>query len=276
MRTASDARNPIVLPKGPENIGFHRRGGCRKAADGNVHSTLSSLFYMQARTSGIRSPAMTPPPGKPAVLLDRDGTLVEEIDYLKDPAQLRLIAGAAAAVRRLNEAGVPVIIITNQSMIARGMGTEADLALIHERLITLLQAEGARIERIYYCPHHPDIGVPPYRATCDCRKPLPGLLSRAAVDLDLDLSRSTMIGDSLRDLEAGDAAGCRRLILVRTGHGAAEEPKTTAAKLGHRAIIHDDLAAAVDYLLQQETRAQRDTADRPIRAQSPSPKPRHA
>jgi len=218
---------------------------------------------------------MTRPPGKPAVLLDRDGTLVEELDYLSDPAQLRLIAGAAGAVRRLNEAGVPVIIVTNQSMIARGIGTEADLALVHERLVTLLQAEGARLERIYYCPHHPNIGAPPYRAACDCRKPLPGLLSRAAIDLDLDLPRSTMIGDSLRDLEAGDAAGCGTLILVRTGHGAAEESETKAAKLGHRPIIHDDLAAAVDYLLREKP-LRRDSTDQPIRARSASTEPHRA
>lgn len=219
---------------------------------------------------------MTRPPGKPAVLLDRDGTLVEEIDYLSDPTQLRLIAGAAAAVRRLNEAGFPVIIVTNQSMIARGMGTEADLALVHEHLIALLRAEGARLDRIYYCPHHPDIGEPPYRAICECRKPLPGLLYQAAIDLHLDLSRSTMIGDSLRDLEAGDAAGCGTLILVRTGHGAAEETKTRAAKLRHSVIIHDNLAAAVDYFLRQEKSPRRDTADQSAGAQPTSIKPRHA
>lgn len=219
---------------------------------------------------------MTQPTGKPAVLLDRDGTLVEEIDYLSDPAQLRLIAGAAAAVRRLNEAGLPVIIVTNQSMIARGMGTEADLALVHEHLIALLRAEGARLDRIYYCPHHPDIGEPPYRVACECRKPLPGLLYQAATDLALDLPRSTMIGDSLRDLEAGDAAGCGRLILVRTGHGAAEETKTRAAKLRQNAVIRDDLSAAVDYLLRTEKSPRRDAAGQAAGAPPTSSKPRHA
>lgn len=209
------------------------------------------------------------------MLLDRDGTLVEEMDYLSDPAQLRLIAGAAVAVRRLNEAGIPVILVTNQSMIARGIATEADLALVHERLIALLEAEGAELARIYYCPHHPDIGEPPYRASCDCRKPLPGLLSRAARDLDLDLSRSTMIGDSLRDLEAGDAAGCGRLILVRTGHGAAEEAMTKTANLGHRPSIHDNLTAAVEFLLQEKALLP-DTTDQPVRAPSAGTKPHHA
>lgn len=219
---------------------------------------------------------MIRPPGKPAVLLDRDGTLVEEVDYLRDPAQLRLIPGAAAAVRRLNEAGLPVIVVTNQSMIARGMGTEADLALVHERLTTLLRAEGARLERIYYCPHHPDIGQPPYRAVCDCRKPLPGLLSKAELDLGLDLSRSTMIGDSLRDLEAGDVAGCGTLILVRTGHGLAEEAKTRVARLGKTVVIRDDLAAAVDYLLRQDKAPRRDTADQAGGIQPTRVKPRRA
>jgi len=219
---------------------------------------------------------MTYPPGKPAVLLDRDGTLVEEIDYLSDPAQLRLIPGSAAAVRRLNEAGLLVVIVTNQSMIARGLASEADLALVHDHLTALLRAEGAHLDHIYYCPHHPDIGQPPYRTHCECRKPLPGLLYRAAHDLELDLSHSAMIGDSLRDLEAGDAANCGTLILVRTGHGAAEEPKTKAAQLRQRVIVHNDLAAAVDHLLQERKSPRRNTADQPASIQPTNTKPRHA
>jgi D-glycero-D-manno-heptose 1,7-bisphosphate phosphatase len=107
--------------------------------------------------------------GRPAVFLDRDGTLVEEVDYLIDPGQVRLIPGAAAAVRRLNQAGWPVVIVTNQSMIARGMANERQLGRIHARLAELLSAEGAQLDGIYYCPHHPELGVPPYRAACDCR-----------------------------------------------------------------------------------------------------------
>jgi D-glycero-D-manno-heptose 1,7-bisphosphate phosphatase len=118
-------------------------------------------------------------------------------------------------------------------------------------LTALLLAEGARLDRIYYCPHHPDIGEPPYRGACECRKPLPGLLHQAARDLNLELSQSAMIGDSLRDLEAGYAAGCGTLILLRTGHGLAEEVKTRAANLGQAVAVYDDLTAAVDHLLRQ-------------------------
>jgi D-glycero-D-manno-heptose 1,7-bisphosphate phosphatase len=195
---------------------------------------------------------MQRPHARPAVFLDRDGTLVEEVDYLVDPGQLRLIPGAAAAVRRLNEAGWPVVVVTNQSVIARGMASAQQLGQIHARLADLLRAEGARLDAIYYCPHHPDLGEPPYRAACECRKPLPGLLRRAARELDLDLARSAMIGDGLRDLEAGRAAGCERLVLVRTGHGRAEETKVRGAALRPSVAVCDDLAAAVVHLLSQD------------------------
>lgn len=207
---------------------------------------------------------MQRPLGKPAVFLDRDGTLVEEMEFLVDPDKLRLFPGAAAAVRRLNDAGLPVVIVTNQSMIARGLASEQQLALIHERLTTMLKAAGAHLDGIYYCPHHPDVGEPPYRGPCDCRKPLPGLLYQAAGDLGLDLAQSAMIGDTLRDLEAGAAAGCRTLILVRTGHGAAEEAMTRAAKLGSPALVCDDLVAAVDRILSQEKPANQPSVSQPV------------
>lgn len=210
---------------------------------------------------------MQPPHPRPAVFLDRDGTLVEEVDYLIDPGQVRLIPGAAAAVRRLNQAGWPVVIVTNQSMIARGMANERQLGRIHARLAELLNAEGARLDGIYYCPHHPELGEPPYRAACDCRKPLPGLLRQAARELDLDLAQSAMIGDSLRDLAAGQAAGCRQLVLVRTGHGRAEETKVREADLGISAAICDDFAAAVVHLMSQDQRA-RSFAGPAVRSQS--------
>jgi D-glycero-D-manno-heptose 1,7-bisphosphate phosphatase len=210
---------------------------------------------------------MQPPHPRPAIYLDRDGTLVEEVDYRVDPGQVRRIPGAAAAVRRLNQAGWPVVIVTNQSMIARGMANERQLVRIHARLTELLSAEGARLDGIYYCPHHPELGEPPYRAACDCRKPLPGLLRQAARELDLDLAQSAMIGDSLRDLAAGQAAGCRQLVLVRTGHGRAEETKVREADLGISAAICDDFAAAVVHLLSPDQRA-RSFAGPSVRSQS--------
>lgn len=153
---------------------------------------------------------------RPAVFLDRDGTINEEVDYLSDPADLVLLPGAAAAIRRWNGAGYLVVVVTNQSGIARGLLDEERLREIHDRLQRMLAREGAAIDAFYHCPHHPDFGEPPLRERCGCRKPAPGMLLRAAEELHLDLERSWIVGDSLRDLEAGAAVGVRG-ILVETG-----------------------------------------------------------
>ena len=153
-----------------------------------------------------------------AVFLDRDGTIIEEVNYLSSPEQVCLIPGAADAVRRLNDAGVLVVVVTNQAGVARGYFPESRVGEVHAHLSTLLAAHGARIDAYYHCPHHPTEGVGEYRVACDCRKPKPGLLLTAARELDIDLSGSWMIGDKLCDAEAGATAGCRTL-LVRTGHG---------------------------------------------------------
>lgn len=198
-----------------------------------------------------------------AVFLDRDGTIIEDADYLAHPDQAHLIPGAAAAIRRLNEAGIPVVIVTNQSAVARGLASEADVTAVNDRLRELLASAGAHVDGIYYCPHHPEIGKLPYRRACDCRKPLPGLLQRAAHELGLDLAGSTMIGDNLRDLEAGAAAGCALLMLVRTGHGAADEAKAKSVRLSAPAVFCDDLAAAVAQFLSQRGTAGQHAASRP-------------
>ena len=160
--------------------------------------------------------------GRPAVFLDRDGTIVREVDYLRSTRYLRLLPGAAGAIRQLNLAGYVVVVATNQSGIARGLLTEDDLEGIHRTLIERLAKRGARIDAIYYCPHHPEAPVERYRRRCRCRKPQAGMLARAARDLKLDLSRSVAVGDSARDIEAGRRAGCRT-VLVRTGYGAKAE-----------------------------------------------------
>ena len=162
---------------------------------------------------------MTPVPARrPAVFLDRDGTINVEVDYLRRIEDLVLIPGSARAIARLNRAGYPVVAVTNQSGIARGLLDEQTLSEIHERLAVLLAAESAHLDAVFVCPHHPEHGEAPHRRDCDCRKPAPGLLFRAAEELGLDLARSWMVGDSLRDLEAGAAAGVRG-ILVGTGKG---------------------------------------------------------
>ncbi len=154
-----------------------------------------------------------------AVFLDRDGTLIEEVHYLADPEQVRLIPGAADAVRKLNDAGVLVIVVTNQAGVARGYFPESRVSAVHERLSRLLGECGAKVDAYYHCPHHPTEGRGEYRIECACRKPKPGMLLAAARDFDIELARSWMIGDKPCDAGAGAAAGCRTL-LVRTGHGA--------------------------------------------------------
>lgn len=160
---------------------------------------------------------------RPAVFLDRDGVLIVEAEYLSEVAQVRLVPGAAAAVRRLNDAGRPVVVVTNQSGVARGFFPEARVGVVHAHIAELLHAEaGARIDRFDYSPFHPTEGVGEYRRETDCRKPKAGMLLRSAAALGLDLGRSWMVGDRRTDLEAGAAAGCRT-ILVRTGYGATAD-----------------------------------------------------
>jgi len=182
--------------------------------------------------------------GRPAVFLDRDGTIIREADYLRSPAQVRLLPRAGAAIRRLNEEGLAVVVTTNQSGIARGILTEEDLEDIHRTLHARLARHGARLDGVYYCPHHPEIGRKGYKLRCRCRKPAPGMLQRAAQELDLDLSASYAVGDSPRDVQAGRRAGCRT-VLVRTGYGKATD--TLALEPD---FIAEDLTQAVDWILR--------------------------
>ena len=179
---------------------------------------------------------------EPAVFVDRDGTLNVEVGHLSDAAELDLIDGAAEAVRTLREAGYRVVVVTNQSAVARGLLSEAELRDLHARLARRLGAEGAELDGIYYCPHHPTEGSGSYRVECSCRKPKPGLVERAARELDIDLGRSFVVGDKLSDLEAGAAAGCRG-VLVRTGYGAEEERRLDGS-LVRPAHVADDLLDA--------------------------------
>jgi histidinol-phosphate phosphatase family protein len=148
-------------------------------------------------------------PTKPldrAVFLDRDGTLIVDTGYPRDPAEVRLIPGAAAALLRFRERGFRLVVVSNQSGIARGVVTEEQARSVHDRFVGCLAAQGVVLDGVYYCPHGPDGG-------CDCRKPRPGLLRRAAEELGLDLERSFAVGDLPRDVEAGVAAGCRAFLL---------------------------------------------------------------
>lgn len=158
-----------------------------------------------------------------AVFLDRDGTLNREVGFLRNIDDLELLPGAAYAVRSLNEAGYLVILATNQPVIARGEVSVSELENIHNKLETLLGNEGAYLDSIYFCPHHPDSGfkgeIPELKFECECRKPKPGMLLKAADDFNIDLSESWMIGDSERDVKAGIAAGCKTALIGEEDFG---------------------------------------------------------
>lgn len=179
-----------------------------------------------------------------AVFLDRDGTVILEKGHLRDPEAVELHAGAADAIRRLRDAGWAVFVVTNQSAVARGLLTEEELAAVHFRLVAMLGAEGASVDGIYSCPHHPEGTVLEYAVGCDCRKPRPGLILQAAREHGIDLASSIIVGDAGRDIEAGRSAGLAACVLVLTGHGAE------AAKTPHGAdAVVADIAAAAEWIL---------------------------
>jgi D-glycero-D-manno-heptose 1,7-bisphosphate phosphatase len=191
--------------------------------------------------------------GRPGVFLDRDGTLMDELGYLGDPAGVRLYPGAARALRALNAAGLPLVLVTNQSGVARGMFSEADVDAVHARLAELLAAEGARLDLVLFCPHHPREGLAPYRRDCDCRKPAPGMYLAGARALGLDLAQSSAIGDSERDLEGARRAGIGHLVLVATGKGRAADASLRAAGASDHAPARD-LAEAAGLILARQAR----------------------
>jgi D-glycero-D-manno-heptose 1,7-bisphosphate phosphatase len=201
---------------------------------------------MSASASPGREPSASP--SREAVFLDRDGTLITELGYLADPEAIEFHRGAARAVARLNEAGLAVVLFTNQSGIARGLFTEETLAQIHERLAVMLAEEDALLDLVLYSPYHPTIGDARYRRVTDCRKPGGGMILEARDRLGLDLDRSWVVGDSERDLEAGRRAGVGELVLVRTGKGRDVEAAASAEQLATWRIT-DHLEAAVDLIL---------------------------
>ena len=178
----------------------------------------------------------------PAVFLDKDGTLIEDVPYNVDPSLIRLSRGAGEGVAQLAEAGYAIVVVSNQSGIARGLFRESDLPAVEQRLRELLAEWDVPLAGFFYCPHHPEGKVAQYCQTCDCRKPAPGLLQRAADELRLDLARSWMIGDILDDVEAGRRAGCRT-VLLNVGHetewqwSEARRPDFLAADLAWAARV---------------------------------------
>lgn len=181
---------------------------------------------------------------QPAVFLDRDGVVIEDSHYLGKPEQVRLVPGAAEAIASLNRSGWPVVVVSNQSGVARGMFAEADVHRVHAHLAELLCGYGAKIDAFHFCPHHPEAELAAFRIECACRKPKPGMLVRAAAEMRLDLKRSWMIGDRVTDLQAGAAVGCRT-VLVRTGYGALINPAGLDRDALNVELVAANLADAV-------------------------------
>ena len=165
-----------------------------------------------------------------AVFLDRDGTIAEDVSYCRRPEDFRLLPNTARAIKLLNEHGFKVIVVTNQSGVGRGYFTEETLAEIHEKMKRELAREGARVDAIYYCPHHPD-------DNCDCRKPKPGMMRQAVKDYHIDLRRSFVMGDMPSDIAMGKATGCRTILI-------GNRPPVGGGEAAPEAIAPDILEAA--------------------------------
>jgi len=188
---------------------------------------------------------------RPAVFLDRDGTIIEERGYLDRIELLELFPFTCDAIRLLNRAGFATVVVTNQGGIGRGIIDEPFLRHVHETLDVRLAAGNARIDRYYFCPHHPDAVIPELRRKCGCRKPASGMIEQACRDLSLDPRRSVTIGDRRLDILCGNSAGTRS-VLVRTGHGAHEEAMPPGA--ARPDAILNNLMEAVGWILRTSSR----------------------
>ncbi len=183
-------------------------------------------------------------PLRAAVFLDRDGTISEEVGYLNHASRFRMFPYVAAAIHRFNEAGLPVIVVTNQSGVGRGYFPESLVRAVNELMAQQLAEKGAKIDATYYCPHTS-------AQNCGCRKPRTGMLDRAALEYTLDLHRSFVVGDRYADVELARNAGARS-VLVRTGYGEGELTWHAAAWPSQPDFVAEDLAQAADWILRQQ------------------------
>jgi D-glycero-D-manno-heptose 1,7-bisphosphate phosphatase len=188
---------------------------------------------------------------KRAVFIDRDGTISEEVGYVNHVSRYRVLPFAAEAVRTLNERGWLAVLVTNQAGVARGYFKEEMIGQVHSVLGEELARGGARLDAVYYCPHHPSVGEPPYRLDCDCRKPKPGLIQRAARELGLDLRRSWMVGDRYSDVELARNAGVRSAFVL-TGYGRGEYEYQSKAWEHHPDLVAENLLEAVQKIVSAE------------------------
>ena len=192
--------------------------------------------------------AMTAPL-RPAVFLDRDGTINEQMGYINHISRFQILPGVAEAIRRLNEAQIPVVVVTNQSGLARGYFPAELLVAVHEKMISLLAEKGAHVDGIYICPHHPEAKKEEYRQSCDCRKPRTGLLLQAAEEMGLDLARSFVVGDRWSDLKTAVCCGATP-VLVLTGYGRGDAQYIGPTQEVQPVFVGVDLASAVQWILE--------------------------
>ncbi len=185
-----------------------------------------------------------------AVFIDRDGTISEEVGYVNHVTRYRVFPFAAPAVRLLREAGWLAVLVTNQAGVARGYFKEELVGEVHALLAAELERGGARLDAVYYCPHHPSVGEPPYRQDCDCRKPRPGLIRRAAADFNLDLAGCWMVGDRYGDVELARNAGVRS-ALVLTGYGRGELEHQSHAWPHRPDLVAENLLEAVREIIKE-------------------------
>ena len=190
---------------------------------------------------------------RPAVFLDRDGTINEQMGYINHITRFHLLPGVGAAIRSLNQAGLPVAVVTNQSGLARGYFPESLLDEVHEKMRRQLALEGARIDGLYICPHHPEAKEERFRLACNCRKPKTGLLEQAAAEMGLDLARSYVVGDRWSDLRCGAAVGATT-VLVLTGYGRGDACYIGPTQPVQPNYVAEDLQDAVQWILARESK----------------------
>jgi D-glycero-D-manno-heptose 1,7-bisphosphate phosphatase len=212
-----------------------------------LDASLHARDQRRIRVRGSEGTHLSGQNGRGAVFLDRDGTLIEEVGYLDRPERVELYPWSTAAIRAFNTSGVPVVLVTNQSGIARGFFTEALVQEVHRHLAALLGAGGARIDAYYYCPHHPDGKIAEYARTCDCRKPGRALVDRAVQELGIDPRRSFVVGDRWLDIGLARAVGAKG-VLVRTGYGASEEGGLPRGLVPDAVV--DNLIGAASWILR--------------------------
>jgi D-glycero-D-manno-heptose 1,7-bisphosphate phosphatase len=185
---------------------------------------------------------------KPAIFMDRDGTLCHEVGYVNHLSRFRLFPYAVEAVRIVNRSGFLAVVVTNQAGVARGYFPESLVHDVHAGMRAAMDAGGARLDGLYTCVHHPTVGEPPYRKDCDCRKPRPGLLRQAEADLGIDLRKSWMVGDRRNDMEVAWNVGARA-ALVRTGYGLGELTYHAGAWPRQPDVVADHLLEAVQKIV---------------------------